>query len=167
MRILNPFLVREVHQLESIHAITMAMQVDITGAAVPFRIVNYDQTLVFHGLSFLPFPVEVESLEEATSASLVNLRVTAQNVTQEMSSLLENYWAAITDPHWSVTIWTIDAMNPDFTPLAAGEVFTVSSVATDLVTASFDLIAEGYTLARSVPGRRYTTSGGYPNIPRR
>lgn len=167
MKLLSPFLVREANQLESTHVITMAFQVTIQGGPVPFRIVNYDQSIVFNGLTFFPFGVEVDSLEEATSASLVNVRVTAQNVTQEMSSLLENYWASVVDPHWDVMIWTLDAAFPDFTTFASGELFTVSSIATDLVTASFDLIAEGYTLARSVPGRRFTTSSGFANIPRR
>ena len=167
MRVLHPAFQREVNQLESTHAIVMAFQVDIAGAPVPFRLVNYDQHIVFHGLEFLPFPVSVESLEEATSAALVTLRVTAQNVTQEMQSLMENYWAPMLNPVWTVTIWQMDAANPDAVPFSAGEVFTVSSVTTDLITAVFELIAEGLTLNRTVPRRRFTTSSGFPSIPRR
>ena len=167
MRILNPVLQREVNQLDSTTAFTMLFQVDIQGAPVPFRLVNYDQPLTFHGLQFLPFPVSVDSLEEASAASLLNLRVTAANVDQGIQSLLENYWAPVPDPHWSVTIWQTLVVFPDTTAFSSGEIFTVSSVNTDLVTAVFDMIAEGLTLARSVPGRRYTTSSGYANIPRR
>jgi len=167
MRLLDPIFQREANQLESAHVITMAFEIRIAGAPAPYRLVNFDQQILFHGLPFLPFPVTVESLEEATTAALVTVRVTAQNVTQEMQSLLENYWAPVVDPQWAVTIWQLDAMAPDTTLFSAGEVFTVSSVTTDLITAVFELIAEGLTLNRTVPRRRFTTSGGYPFIPRR
>ena len=167
MRILNPVLQREVNQLESTRTITMALELTITDGPVPYRIVNWDQDITFHGLPFLRFPFSVDSLEEATAASLVSIRVTPENVTQEMSSLLENYWAPVADPEWTATIWQLDATQPDLTALGAGEVFTVSNVNTDLVTAVFDLMAEGVTLARVVPGRRFTTSSGFSNIPRR
>lgn len=167
MRILNPILRREINQLASDHVWTMALELTIAGAPVPFRVVNYDQDIVMNGLSFLRFPFAVDSLEEATSASLVNIRVTPQNVTQDMSSLLENYWASVADPDWSVIIWAIDATNPNLTAFGSGELFTVSSVATDLVSAVFDMIAEGLTLSATVPKRRFTTSGGFAFIPRR
>lgn len=167
MRLLDPIFQYEIHQIESVHAVTMAFQVNITGAPVPFRLINYDQPVSFHGLTFEPFPVSVDALEEATSGSLVTVQVTAQNVTQEMQSLLENYWAPIIDPAWTVTIWQVDATNPDLVPFGSGEVFTVSQVATDLVTATYELIAEGLTLNRVVPRRRYTTSSGFRFIPRR
>jgi hypothetical protein len=167
MRVLNPVFQREANQLDSTHVITMAFQIDITGAPLPYRIINFDQAILFHGLQFFPFPVSVESLEEATSSALVTLRVTAQNVTQEMQSLLENYWAPVLDPQWTVTIWQLDTSTPDVVPYSAGEVFTVSSVTTDLLTAVFELIAEGLTLNRIVPRRRFTTSSGFANIPRR
>jgi hypothetical protein len=167
MRILDPIFQRELNQLGSTHTITMLFQVDIAGAPVPFRLVNYDQPVSFHGLTFQPFPVSVESLEDATVASLVTLRVTAQNVTQEMQSLLENYWAPMLNPDWAVTIWQVDVVQPDLVPFGAGEVFTVSQVVTDFLTATFELIAEGVTLNRIVPRRRFTTSSGFEHIPRR
>jgi hypothetical protein len=167
VRILHPIFQREITQLSSTHVITMAFELVILGAPAPFRLVNFDQPISFHGLFFEPFPVSVETLEEATSAALVSLRVTAQNVSQEMQSLLENYWGSTIDPQWTATIWQLDAMAPDTVPLSAGEVLSVSSVVTDLVTASFELIAEGLTLGRSVPRRRYTTSNGFKFLPRR
>lgn len=167
MRLLSAALVLEKNRLESDHVFTMAFEVNIQGAPVPFRLVNYDQNLIFHGLSFERFPVDVDSLEEPTSASLVHLRLTIGNVTQEFQSLLENYWANTGDPRWEVVIWTIDVMQPDQTPFGSGEVFSVTSVATDLISATADLEAEGYTLGRTVPGRRYSTSSGFPYIPRR
>jgi hypothetical protein len=167
VRILDPIFQREINQLSSTHVLTMAVQLDIQGAPVPFRLVNYDQNIAFHGLNFEPFPLQVDSLEDAVAGSLLHLRVIVQNVTQDLISLLENYWAPVADPQWAVTIWQLDALQPDATAFGSGEVFAVSSVATNLLTAQFDMIAEGVTLSRSVPGRRYTTSSGYPFIPRR
>lgn len=167
MRILNPILAREVNQLASDHVWTMILELDITGGPAPFRVANYDQDIVFHGLNFLAFPFSVDSLEEATSASLVNIRVTPENVTQDIQSLLENYWASVADPEWAVILWQVDAVQPDLVPFGSGELFTVSNVPTDLVTATFDMIAEGLTLSRTVPRRRFTTSSGFLYIPRR
>ena len=167
MRILNPILVREVNQLDSTHAFTMALELNILGGPVPYRVVNYDQPITFHGLTFQPFGFAVDSLEEATSASLVQIRLTMDNVPRELQALLELYWAPVASPDWRVTIWQMDATQPDLTPLSSGEVFAVMSVPTDLVSAVPDLMAEGITLAQTVPGRRFTTSGGYPFIPRR
>lgn len=167
MRLLSAALVLEKNQLESSRVWTMAFAIVIQGAPGVFRLVNYDQNIIYQGLVYERFPVDVDSLEEPTSAALVHLRLTIGNVTQEMSSLLENYWAAVADPHWEVTIWTIDVTQPDQTPFGTGEVFSVSSVATDLFSAVVDVESEGYTLGKTVPGRRFTTSSGFPYIPRR
>jgi hypothetical protein len=167
MRILNAALTAEFNRLESDHVITMLAQVDILGAPVPYRLANYDQDIAFHGLAFLRASFDVDSLEEATSASLVHVRVSIGNVNQEMQSLLENYWASVADPQWLVTLWTIDAMQPDLTPFSAGEVYSIQNIPTDLVTAQPDMIVEGLTLSRVVPRRRYTKSGGFASIARR
>ena len=167
MRLFNPILAREVNQLESKNVWSVAFQLDISGAPAPYRVVNYDQPITFHALEFLPMPLTVDSLEEATSSSLVSLRVTIENVSQELQSLLELYWASVPDPDWRVSLWQIDCTQPDLTPFSSGEIFTVTSVPTDLITAVPDLMAEGITLSKTVPGRRYTTSSGYPAIPRR
>jgi hypothetical protein len=84
-----------------------------------------------------------------------------------LQSLLENYWASVADPEWLVTLWTVDAMQPDLTSFSAGEVYSVMNVPTDLITAQPDMIVEGLTLARVVPRRRYTKMGGFSSIARR
>jgi hypothetical protein len=167
MRILDAALVSEMNRVESDHVITMAMQVDIAGAPAIYRLINYDQDITFHGLLFTAASFDVDSLEEATTASLIHLRVTIGNVNREMQSLLENYWASVADPQWIVTVWQVDARQPDLTPFGSGEVYSVQNIPTDLVTAIPDMIIEGLTLGRVVPRRRYTTSGGFPSIPRR
>jgi hypothetical protein len=143
----------------------MCLQVDIPGAAVPYRLVNYDQNIVFHGFTFQRFPFDVDALEDATSQSLVRLRITVGNVDQAFIALLENYWGP--DASWTVTVWQIDTQQPEATPYASGEVFQIAQVNTDLVSAVADVVAEGITLGAMMPKRRYTTSGGFPFIPRR
>ena len=167
MRILDPAMVNELNRLESDHVMTMACQLDIVGAPGPYRVVNYDQDITFHGLLYTKASFAIDSLEEATSASLVHIQVTIGNINRELQSLLENYWAPVPDPEWNVTIWQMDALFPDRTLFGSGEVFTVMNVPTDLVTAVPDLMVEGLTLGRVVPRRRYTTSSGYLNIPKR
>lgn len=164
-RLLSAALAREKNLLASDHVMSMLFEVTIAGAPGPLRLANYDQDIVFHGLPFLRFPVDVDLLEEASAASLVHLRLTAANVDQQIQSLLESYWRQ--DPDWTVVIWMIDCAQPDQTDRGAGEVFAVQSVTTDLVTCVFDVVAEGLTLTKTVPGRRFTTSGGFPSVPRR
>jgi hypothetical protein len=166
-RILSAAMITEKNKVESDHVWTMLFQMDIAGAPVPFRLAAYDQDLLFHGLVFERYPVDVDSLEDALTTSLVSLRVTTGNVDQQLISLLENYWASTPDPHWSVTVWEIDALQPDQVPFGVGEVFAITQVVTDLRTAVFELQAEGVTLTRTVPRRRFTTTSGFLNIPRR
>jgi hypothetical protein len=155
----------EKNRLESDHVLTCLFQVDIPGAPVPLRLANYDVPIVFHGLTYEPWPVNVDSVEDTTSASLAHLRIAPQNVTQEMIALFETYWYDNQD--WRVTMWHIDAMQPDVTSFESGDVYSLMSSPTDLLVATFDLVAEGMTLNTLVPKRRYTTSGGFRNIPRR
>jgi hypothetical protein len=164
-RILSAALIREKNQLQSDHVITWLFQVDIPGAPVPYRLVNYDEDILFHGIPYLRYSVDVDALEDATSQSLVRLRATVGNVDQAFISLLEHYWGP--DAPWVVTIWPIDTQQPDATPFGTGEVFQVVQVATDFLSAVVDLQAEGITLTGTIPKRRFTQSGGYPNIPRR
>src|SRR4029450_9324147 len=155
-RTLSTTLLIEKNKLSSTHPWVYLFEVVITGAPGPYRLAAYDQDVLFHGLNFLRAPLTLDALEEPTNASLVNLRVTVQNVDQEVISLLENYWASSGDPAWTCTIWrmegawsgctawtspiwTIDATQPNETPFFAGEVFTVQQCATDYVNASFDL----------------------------
>lgn len=164
MRILSSALIREKNQLNSDHVLTMCFELSIQGIG-PYRLVNYDQNILFHGLTFERYPVDVDALEDATSVALVRLRVTIGNVDRALQGLLENYWHP--DIAWTVIIWQIDAMQPNETPYASGEQFNVVQVATDLVSAIVDLQAEGLTLTATVPKRRYTATSGFQSIPRR
>jgi hypothetical protein len=165
MRLLNPLLTRELAQLASEHVLTMAFELTMPLAPVPYRVVNYDQPITFAGLEFLAFPIAVDALEDATSAAVVHLRLTAANVDQAIPSLCENYWT--NDALWMLRVWQLDVRQPDLTSFDAADVFAVMSVTTNVFTATFDIMAEGLTLATLIPKRRYTVSNGYPFIPRR
>lgn len=166
-RLLSAALVAEKNRTDSDHVFTMLFQADISGAPVPYRLAAYDQPVIFHGLEFPAFALDVDSLEDPTTAALVSLRVTVGNVDQAMISLLENYWVNVIEPRWTITIWQIDAMQADQTPYGVGDLFSVSQVATDFRVATFELQAEGLTLTQLVPRRRFTTSSGFSNIVRR
>ena len=166
-RLLSPALTQSKNLIDGGSPWVWLFQLDIPGAPGAFRLANYDQDILFHGQAFLRFPLEVEAVEEPTSLALVHLRVRAANVDQQIQSLLENYWAPLAYPQWQVTIYQIDATMPDETPLFGGDLFDVQSVQTDLLTATFDLVAAGVTLGAVVPKRRYTVSNGYYYIPRR
>jgi hypothetical protein len=166
-RLYSAALQRELNQLESAHVWSMAFELFIAGTSASFRLVNYDQAIAFHGQVFTPFPVDVDSLEDATSAAIGTLRLTVGNVDQQLSALLENYWAPLSDPEWLVTVWELDCHDPDLTELESGAVYRVAQVTTDWLTAVVELQAEGMALGTVVPKRRYSTSSGFQFIPRR
>lgn len=166
-RIMSTDMIIEKNRLVSDQPFALLFQADIAGAPVPYRLAAYSEDIVFHGLGFLRAPLTLDTLEEPSSEALVNLRVTLQNVTQELMELLALYWEPQASPNWQITIWQIIATQPDTTLFSAGEIFSTQQVSTDLQTAVFDLVAEGVTLTSTVPKRRYSTSSGFLHIPRR
>lgn len=164
-RIYSAALLAEKNRLVSDHPFALLFELDIAGAPAPFRLAAYDQDIFFHGEPYFRFPCDVDALEDPTHAALVNLRVTTSNVDQQMISLLEQYWATTASPQWSVAIYQIDCMQPDQTPFGSADIFSVQQVSTDLLNATFDLVAEGVTLTAVVPKRRYTVSSGFRHIP--
>ena len=165
MRVYDISLIAEYNRLESDHVLTCLFMVEIPGAPLPLRLANYDVPIIFHGLLYEPWPVNVDSVEDATSSSMTHLRIAPQNVSREMIALFETYWYDNQD--WRVTMWHIDAMQPDITNFESGNVYSLMSSPTDLMMATFDLVAEGMTLNTLLPKRRYTTTSGFSSIPRR
>lgn len=163
---LSAALIASKNALESTSPWTFLYQITITGAGT-FRVVNYDSDITFQGLTFTRFPVRLDSIAEGHAGNIATIRVTAGNVDQQIQSLLENYWASVADPEWTVDIWRIDATQPDETPLAASDTYEVVAVTTDFLAATFELRWAGMTMSRRIPGRRYVRTAGFPNIPRR
>jgi hypothetical protein len=156
---------REKNLLASDHVYIALLELTIPGAPTTFRLANWVEDVNFHGFLFNPFPMNVDSVEDTTSSSLTHLRVSPQNVTQEMIALFEFYW--LDNPDWTAQFWQVDAMMPNETPYTAGSTYNVMSAPTDFFTGMLDLVAEGYTLTTLLPRRRFTAAGGYPHIPRR
>ena len=167
MRIMSTNMLIEKNQLQSDRPFCHLFQVDIPSATGPYRLAAYDQDVLFHGQTYFRTALQVDTLEEPTHAALINLRVTLQNVDQEVIALMENYWPYMPDPQWTVTIWTVCVPLAYETDFLSGEVFAVQQATTDYLTAVFELVSEGLTLGMLVPKRKYTTSNGFPFLPRR
>jgi hypothetical protein len=157
----------EKNRLNSTIAWTWLFELSIAGAAGAMRYAMYDQPIVFHGLTHEPAGIEVESQQDATHAALVNMRVTFQNVNQEIIALFENYWVYQETPRWTVRQWQIAVNIPDEMPYGAANVYSVQQTATDLVNASAELVLEGFTLMTVIPKHRYVTTNNFLFIPRR
>ena len=164
-RTLSAALIASKNELASVKPWAFLFQLDITGAPTPIRFTNANQTVTYQGNAFLPFPVQLD-LPENTSGEFQRVRARVGNIDQQVSSLLENYWIGVVDPVWTVTVWRVDLTQPDETPATQGETFSVLGATTDLVLAQFELQAGGITVSETVPRRRYTTSGGFPFLPR-
>lgn len=165
-RLLSAALTWEKNRLDSDHVLTMLAQLDIAGAPGSYRFVNYEEDVTFHGLSFLQSSFAVDAIEDTTTMTLARLRITVENVSREMQSLLELYWPS--NALFTVTTWfPVDMAQPNEMPFGAGEFYTVAQASTDLKDAVIDLMADGITFTGTLPKRRYTTSGGFSSIPRR
>ena len=162
-RLLSANMTVEKNKLESAHPWTMLFQVDIAGAAGPLHLAASPEPIVFHGVQYDAWVVDVDDLETPTSTSLVNWRVTKQNVDQQLVALLEAYWFNVIDPDWQVRQWDIDVTMPDEMPYGDANIFSVQQVTTDFYTASFDLVGEGLSLGVVMPKRRYTATCTYIN----
>ena len=160
-------MLREKNKLESAIPWIWLLQIDIGGAPTPYRIAAYNEDIVYNGFTWLRYGIEIDVVESPTHAALAQVRATVQNVDQQLQALLETYWVTVASPDWGVQLWEIIATNPSATPVGSAERFSVQQTTTDLLSAVFDLTAEGLTLSSTVPKRRYTSSQGYPFIPRR
>lgn len=157
----------EKNRVESTHVWTWLWQIEITGAPDFLRLAMHDQPIVFHGLVFEPMAMQVDSLEDATHAALVNLRVSFENVTQTMVALYEQYWVTFATPVWTIRQWTIDVTMPDEMPFGRHNVYSVQQTVTDFLSASAELVLEGLTMTSVLPKNRYISTGGFTNLPRR
>jgi hypothetical protein len=157
----------EKNRLTSDHAWTWLFEVQITGTPGPLRLAMFDQPIVFHGQTFVPAGLQVDSLEDATHAALVNLRVTIANVDQIMMGLYENYWVTTESPDWRVLQWQVDVTMPNEMPYGNANVYSVQQTVTDLMSAVVELVLEGITLSSIIPKQRYIATNGFPFLPRR
>ena len=164
---LSTNMVTEKNRLASDHPWTWLFQVDITGAPAPVRLAMYNEPIVFHGQTFDPTAMQVDSQEDATHAALVNMRATFENVSQTMIALFETYWVTVSTPIWTVLHWQADITQPNEMPFERANVYSVQQATHNDMNASVDLVLEGYSLTTLIPKYRYTETMGYHNIPNR
>ena len=157
----------EKNRQQSDHPWIWLWQVNIAGALGPLRLAMHNEAVIFHGQTFVPTAMRVESLEDATHAALVNLRVGFENVPQEMIALFEAYWVTAATPAWDVWQWQLDPFMPDEMPFGRASVYSVQQAVTDLISAEVELVMEGVTLTSLVPKQRYIATNGFPNLPKR
>jgi hypothetical protein len=132
----------------------------------PLRFVNDVQSLIYQGDTYYPFPVDITALQENSLGERQTLQGVAANVDRAIISLLNTYWDAVSDPNWTLKLWQVARIAPDEVPASHAEVYEVLSVDTDLLMCTFELSALGIPSRQRSTGRRYTTSGGYPYLPR-
>jgi len=166
VRALTAALAKSKNALNAPNPWAVLAQIDIVGPTSPFCVTDTDSDVVFHGRRFQPFPFRLNNISENAAAEIRRMTIDAANVDQVIISLAEQFWASVIDPQWTVSLWFIDVTQPDQTPLNGADIYTVTSISTDLFSCTFELQWEGVTLTRSVPARRYSTSGGFPSIPR-
>jgi hypothetical protein len=165
-RSLSATLTRSKNALESLDPWVFLVELDAPSFPLPIRLANDNVDMVFHEHTYFRFPMNFDAIEENTVGELQRLHITVGNVDQQLMSLLEHYWIPLVDPQWQVKIWQVAATMPDETPYGSYELFDVLGVQTDLLTAVFNLHASGFTMTALVPGRRYTSTNGFPNIVR-
>jgi len=163
----SPAMLVEKNRRQSDHPWIWLWQVEITGAAGPLRLAMHGEPVVFHGQTFAPTAMEVDALEDATHASLVNLRVTFENITQTMAALFETYWVTQATPVWMVLQWHVDPYMPDEMPFGRANVYSVQQTVTNLKSAVVELVLEGVTLTSIIPKNRYISTNGFRFLPRR
>jgi hypothetical protein len=164
-RLLSNAFTRELAQLESARPLVWLFELLVPGAPVPFRVANYPEEVVFQGIVFAPFGVDVDAMEDASTQALVHLRCAFANVDQQLGSLLENYWGP--DTPWTCTMWIVDVQQPNETLWSDGQVYLVAQVTISWRDAVVDLVAEGLSLSSTLPKRRYTALAGFPSMPKR
>lgn len=165
-RVLSAALSEAKNALSSTDPFVWLFEINSPDFPAPIRFVNDVQALVYQGLTYDPFPCDITSVSENSMGERQTLQGTVANVDQQVISLLNLYWDAVTDPVWTVSIWQVLRSNPDEVPVTDAEIFEVLSAETDLLMVTFELLAVGIPSRQRSTGRRYTASGGYSFIPR-
>ena len=130
-RTLSPALVQQKNQLGSVDPFLWLMQVDSPDFPAPIRLVNDVQSIIYQGMTYLPFPFEFSAVQENALGEKQSLSLTTANVDRQVISLLNSYWDSVVDPHWEVKLWQALRSDPDEVPSSHAEVFEVLSVETE------------------------------------
>ena len=141
----------EQNQLASARPFAFLAELDY-GAGVE-RVTNQPQGLIFQGLQFAgDVPLAIQQFSEPGLSEQAKLTVGVGNAAQNVVALAEQYWVTQLDPIWKVTLWYVDATDPDLLPLDANVgKYEVLSITVDEINAQFDLYEPSISTTRTQP----------------
>lgn len=161
-RTLSTALATEKNQLESSHPFAWLAELDY-GSGIE-RVTNEPQGITFQTLLFAgDVPLQVQRFQEASLGETPRLEILVGNAAQNVVALAELHWVGLLDPVWTVTLWYVDASDPDTTPLSANVgVYAVQEITVDALHAKFALYEPSISTTRMLPRERVTPNGGFP-----
>ena len=165
-RVLSAALTTAKNQLVSADPFVWLFEINSSDFPVPIRFANDVEAVTFGGNEFSPFPIDLSAVGENNAGERQQLRGVVANVDQQVVSLLNTYWDAVSEPDWTVSIWQVLRSDPDEVASGEAEVFEVLSAETDLLQVTFELEAGGIPSRQRSTGRRFTATGGFANLPR-
>ena len=120
------------------------------------RITNEPQGITFQGVPFRgDVPLAIERFSEPSLSESIRLAITIGNASQLVSFLAETYWMTKLDPVWKVTLWLVDATQPDIMPVSSNVgVYEVLSIELDEINARFILYEPTISNTRTLPADR-------------
>ena len=165
-RLLSASMITAKNMLESVDAWAYLIRLDMPAAPASEYMTAHDQDITFQGQVYTATRIVIPLMEDNDASNLVTLTAFVENVSQNIVSLLENYWAAIapTPTDWTANIWLVDTTQPDEVLLADASVFRILQVNTDLQRAEFRLRARGISPLPGYPPRRFTSTGGFSTL---
>lgn len=149
---LIPEIIRiEQNQLASSRPFAFLAELDY-GAGVE-RVTNQPQGLTFQGLQFTgDVPLAIQQFSEPGLSEQPRLTIAVGNAAQNVVALAEQHWVTQLNPVWKVTLWYVDASNPDLMPLDANVgKYEVLSIAVDEINAQFELYEPSISTTRTHP----------------
>jgi len=130
-----------------------------------FRLTNYSTTITFNGNIFYPSPLSIGEITENSKGEVNRIQIGISNMEPLLLQKLKEYWLSVDSPLWQVSLWIVDTSQPAETAVANKEFFTVMSISTNLLSSVLECLWVGLGFERTLPGRRYTRTGGFPRIP--
>jgi hypothetical protein len=127
---------------------------------------NYSENIIFNTHTFVSYPISLGDLLENSTGETTRFQLGIGTVDTSFTNVLSTYWLNIEKPLWKVSVWIVDVTQPAQTNTVSNEEYTVITVTTTLLASTMECVWTGLGFETRLPGRRYTTLGGFPHIPR-
>ena len=150
-RLIPEILRIEQNQLASDHPFAFLAELNYEDGIL--RATNEPQGITFQGVDFPgDVPMAIQRFSEPGLSDTPRLTLLVGNAAQIISALAEQYWMTKLNPVWTVTLWYVDATNPDALPVDAnvGQ-YEVLSIDIDEINAQFTLYDSSISTTRSRP----------------